>query len=249
MELMSDLELDRNYQRNDQGPKVKLIQEWLSLQGMNVVPDGDFGPATEAAVKLFQTKSKLTPDGVVGPKTFAQLIQPMTQALQPITPTNQSLGQMVVRYAQQHLRSAPREVGGQNCGPWVRLYMNGLEGTPAKWCAGFACFVLKQACTALNVPPPIQPSFSCDELATGAQQRGIFLAGGPGVDHSALTVGSFFLNRKTATDWVHTGIVTQVQVETIQTIEGNTNDQGSSEGYEVCQRVRPYGARDFILIA
>jgi len=95
----------------------------------------------------------------------------------------------------------------------------------------------------------IQPSFSCDELATRAQQHGILLAGGPGVDHTPLTAGSFFLNHMTPSHWVHTGIITQVQPEAIHTIEGNTNDQGSSEGYEVCRRVRPYGARDFILIA
>jgi len=135
---MSDLELDRNYQRNDQGPKVKLIQEWLSLHGLNLALDGDFGPATDAAVKQFQTASGLSVDGVVGPLTFAKLIQPMTDALKPIAAANQSPGQMVVLYAQQHLQSAPREVGGNNRGPWVRLYMNGFEGDAAKWCAGFA---------------------------------------------------------------------------------------------------------------
>jgi len=97
---MSDLELDRNYQCNDQGPKVKLIQEWLSLHGMNVALDGDFGPATDAAVKQFQTASGLSVDGVVGPLTFAKLIQPMTDALQPMAAANQSPGQMVVLYAQ-----------------------------------------------------------------------------------------------------------------------------------------------------
>lgn len=245
---MSDLELDRTYKRGDQGPKVKLVQEWLSLNGTHVLPDGDFGPATDAAVKAFQTKFGLTPDGVVGPKTFAKLIQPITDALKPLPVTNGNLGGVVVMYAQQHLRSSPREVGGENCGPWVRLYMDGKEGKELAWCAGFACFVLKQASDAVGGPLPIRPSVSCDELAQSAKQRGIFLAGGIGVDHSRLKPGSFFLNRKSDTDWVHTGIVTDVQSESFRTIEGNTNDEGSREGYEVCQRVRPYGARDFILI-
>lgn len=245
---MSDLELDRDYKRKDQGPKVKLIQEWLCLNGLQVKLDGDFGPATEAAVKLFQTNSKLTPDGVVGPKTFARLIRPMTRALNPIPAANGSLGQLVVLYARQHATNAPREIGGENRGPWVRLYMGGNEGTEWAWCAGFACFVLKQACTTLAASLPIQPSFSCDEIAKSAQQRDIFLAGAAGADHARLTPGSFFLNRKTAGDWVHTGIVTHVESEAFQTIEGNTNDEGSREGYEVCQRVRPFGARDFILI-
>lgn len=36
----------------------------------------------------------------------------------------------------------------------------------------------------------------------------------------------------------HTGFVEKVQGDKIFTIEGNTNDTGSREGYEVCRRVR-----------
>jgi hypothetical protein len=245
---LSDLELDRAYQRNDSGPKVKLIQEWLSLDGVQVTPDGSFGPATELAVRQFQTTVGLTPDGVVGPLTFARLIKPMTDALAPIAVTTQAVGQLMVLYALQHLKQRPREVGGQNRGPWVRLYMNGNEGDQWAWCAGFACFVLRQACEALHIPLPLTASFSCDSLAASAQQHGIFLPGAPGMDTTKLAGGSLFLIRRTATDWTHTGIVTQVAAETIQTIEGNTNDDGSREGYEVCNRIRGYDAKDFILI-
>jgi hypothetical protein len=38
----------------------------------------------------------------------------------------------------------------------------------------------------------------------------------------------------------HTGIVEKVNEDgTVDTIEGNTNDEGSREGYEVCRRKRP----------
>lgn len=37
----------------------------------------------------------------------------------------------------------------------------------------------------------------------------------------------------------HTGIVESVEKDHINTIEGNTNDSGSREGYEVCRRRRP----------
>lgn len=36
----------------------------------------------------------------------------------------------------------------------------------------------------------------------------------------------------------HTGIVEKVEEDVIHTIEGNSNDQGSREGYEVCRRTR-----------
>jgi len=154
----------------------------------------------------------------------------------------------VALYARQHLASAPREVGGQNRGPWVRLYMDGQEGAEWAWCAGFACFVLKQACDAVGMPLPLTPSVSCDSLAASAQQRGLFLKGAPDMDRRRLGPGSLFLNRRTPTDWVHTGIVIDVAAETLQTIEGNTNDEGSREGYEVCQRIRGYAQKDFVVI-
>ena len=49
-----------------------------------------------------------------------------------------------------------------------------------------------------------------------------------------------FLNMKTQFDWVHTGIVIGVDGDLIHTIEGNTNDEGSREGFEVCLRRRNF---------
>ena len=47
--------------------------------------------------------------------------------------------------------------------------------------------------------------------------------------------------------YAHTGIVVQAGPDTFKTIEGNTNDDGSAEGYEVCARVRGYTGIDFIV--
>jgi N-acetylmuramoyl-L-alanine amidase len=54
--------------KGDKGGDVKQLQK---LIGAKV--DGDFGPATEKAVKLFQTKNKLKADGIVGAKTWEAL--------------------------------------------------------------------------------------------------------------------------------------------------------------------------------
>jgi hypothetical protein len=239
---MSDLTLDKALQRGDKNGQIKLIQEWLSLHGEHVGIDGDFGPATQSAVKDFQNKTGLAATGIIDANTFERLVAPMKAALQPIPSNGQSLGALVVAYAQQHLAQHPHEVGGQNKGPWVRLYMDGHEGTPWAWCAGFTCFCLKKACDTLGTQMPIKASFSCDELVASAKQHGRF------VEHDKTGPGSFFLVRKSSTDWTHTGIIVSTAGETFRTIEGNTNDDGSREGYEVCARTRAYGKTDFILI-
>jgi peptidoglycan hydrolase-like protein with peptidoglycan-binding domain len=38
-----------------------------------VVPDGNFGPKTEAAMRAFQRANGLLPDGIAGPKTWILL--------------------------------------------------------------------------------------------------------------------------------------------------------------------------------
>ena len=52
----------------DQGDYVKTLQNALGINA-----DGDFGPATKAAVMAFQTKNQLTADGVVGKNTWAAI--------------------------------------------------------------------------------------------------------------------------------------------------------------------------------
>lgn len=234
--------------RGDRGRRVRLVQEWLCLHGINVAVDGSFGPATYAAVRAFQSANHLPVSGKAGRSTWEALVAPMVAALTDIGPGGRTLGQLVVAYARQHLTQRPREVGGQNMGPWVRLYMKGNEGPQWPWCAGFACFVLRQASQALKVPMPVPYTFSCDSLAAAAKDRGIFVAGNGGPPADDVPPGSLFLSRHSALDWVHTGIILSPTVDTLDTIEGNTNDSGEREGYEVCHRVRGYVDKDFITI-
>jgi hypothetical protein len=246
---MSDLVLDHTCQEGDQGGQVGLIQEWLCLHNFGVVIDGDFGPATDSALRQFQGQFGLPVDGIVAQPTFAALIQPMTAALSPIRANGRTLGPMIVAYAQQHLAQHPLEVGGNNCGPWVRLYMDGQQGADDPWCAGFACFIMGQAAQTLGVTTPITSSFSCSVLADSAKQAGLFLDGDTPADLAKVGPGCFFLERGGPTGWQHTGITVQTMPDSYQTIEGNTNDNGSADGYEVCARTRNYTGKDFVLIS
>jgi hypothetical protein len=246
---MNELTLDRNYKKGDSGPYVKIIQEWLCLNGINLVIDGSFGSATDSAVRKFQTINTLSVDGEVGPITFGKLTEPLSNAMKPVQANGRQLKEMVTLFAQQHLREHPRETGGQNMGPWVRYYMRGNQGTEWPWCAGFVSTVLKQACKSLRSALPYTTSDSCIEMANNASAKGVFLSEAAlSADRSLLKPGFIFLNHKSPGYWSHTGIVIAVEDEVFHTIEGNTNDEGSAEGYEVCQRIRDYHLKDFIVI-
>ena len=237
--------------RGTKGRRARLVQEWLTLQGVKVQIDDDFGGVTETAVRAFQTARGLPPNGIVDRATFDALVAPMVAAMQTITPPpNATFGQMTVLYARQHLAQHPQEVGGPNMGPWVRLYMDGEQGAPQAWCAGFATYMQRLASATLHQPVPVKRSVGCDDLARAAQRDPSgtrFSHGCP--DIARITPGSLFLLRKTDTDWHHTGIVTGAEAEGFHTIEGNTNDQGSRDGFEVCARVRHYDLMDFIVVA
>ena len=56
------------------GEDVKVLQKYLGLN-----PDGDFGPKTLLKVKEWQIKNKLTPDGVIGPKSWEIILGNQTQ--------------------------------------------------------------------------------------------------------------------------------------------------------------------------
>lgn len=55
------------------GAEVKTLQEALNKKGYKLVADGIFGQGTLTAVKQFQSKNNLYPDGLVGDKTWAAL--------------------------------------------------------------------------------------------------------------------------------------------------------------------------------
>ncbi|WP_370592743.1 peptidoglycan-binding protein [Streptomyces sp. NBRC 109706] len=57
------------------GPQVVALQHLLNNNGQDAgAADGQFGPATQAAVRGFQSAKGLAADGVVGPKTWTALL-------------------------------------------------------------------------------------------------------------------------------------------------------------------------------
>lgn len=60
-------------QRGSTGSSVSMLQDLLRQHGHPVEVDGDFGPATEGAVRAFQGEHGLEVDGQVGPQTWGAL--------------------------------------------------------------------------------------------------------------------------------------------------------------------------------
>jgi hypothetical protein len=250
--VRDELESPGEIGEGTRGRKTRRVQEWLSIHGFRTAIDDDFGPATKRALQSFQRARGLSDTGQLDENTWNALVAPMVRAFSSC-PVGSNLGETVERVATQHLREHPIELGGANCGPWVRAYMNGNQGRAWPWCAGFVTFVLNQAAQIHGVPMPIDGSFSCDLLASQAKQAQRFVsdrsldAAPKSWSEGDLGACCVFLVRRTSGDWTHTGFAFDYRPNgTFATIEGNTNDEGSREGFEVCQRFRSRRNMDFI---
>jgi hypothetical protein len=231
------------------GAGARRIQEWLSLHGLPTTIDGGFGEATGVQLRAFRQRQSLAEADTLDVACWEALVAPLQRVLDAALPDSvRDLPQATLAVARAHLTERPLEVGGPNRGPWVRAYMDGNEGEAWPWCAGFVTFVAAQAADALKLPCPLPRTFSCDTLAVTARQDGR-LIGGRADRWSSLGSCQVFLVRKSPNDWVHTGFAFNGREQTFSTIEGNTNDSGSREGFEVAQRVRSLGDKDFIPLA
>jgi len=233
--------------------RVKQVQEWLCLNDFWLKVDDDFGPATKEVVVRFQKKNNLPATGVVSLETWLALCKPAIEASTLYTRDeiakfighNPEWWEIVVFYAARHILSKPREIGGQNMGPWVRLYTGGSEGGAWAWCALYAKYVLEQAYKTIGLPAPLELSGSCDFIANSAKKAKRFRT-----YKDAVPKGGLFLRRKKKNDWDHTGIVMGVDYEKMlmDTAEGNTNAAGSREGDGAYFKVRAVTeAMDFVL--
>lgn len=119
-----------------------------------------------------------------------------------------------------------REATNHNDGPWVEAIQRvtgNVRGDP--WCASFVTFVLDIAYAGRN---PLRRTASCDLLLADAKAKG-WLVETP-------APGDVFLVLRTPTDAVHAGFVRAVGRASVATIEGNSNNDGSREGWGVVKR-------------
>ena len=136
------------------------------------------------------------------------------------------------------IEAATREIDvcespkGSNWGPRVGDYIRaGGYNSPVYWCACFGYFCVRAACAGLELPNPLPRTGSCDIWLYWARRQGVL--------KPQPQPGDLFLVMASADDAVHTGLVTAVHEDgTVSTIEGNSNDGGSRNGYKVASRKR-----------
>ncbi|MGF2412979.1 peptidoglycan-binding protein [Ferruginibacter sp.] len=250
-ELVINATQKKNGAANNKKDVMK-IQSWLTLFSMaNPLAatatgiDGDFGAATEQAVINFQKAKGIAQSGIVNQQTFNLMCEPMKNAFEGNV-NGAGLRQLVVNAAANHVKSRPFELvvkEQSNSGPWVRAYMDANEGTPWFWCMGFVQAIIDQAASLLdkNFKTLMPLTYSCDTVGTTGLQQGL-LQRYTAVRNNPASVkpGDIFLLQKTPHDWTHTGIITAIGIDTFETIEGNTNSGGSSNGNAVLKRIRNF---------
>jgi len=130
-----------------------------------------------------------------------------------------------------HLQIAITQIGNQeipknsNWGEHVQKYLKSVGITfPASWCGAFVYWCCKQA----------YPTNILYKTGGVLMQWNKVL---PQYKHSEPKVGDIFI-MDFGKGLGHTGFVENIIGNEIETIEGNSNDEGSREGYEVCRRKR-----------
>ena len=249
-----ELKLDVVLKKGDFGYGPERVQEWINLWRRNdptwferIGIDEDYGKLTTGVVADFQKHFCLPVTGEVDAQTWAKLSEPLSKAFAPIKLTTFNPRNYITAYAEQHLANNPAELNSKNEGPWVRSYMGGHDGSPWAWCAGFVQTILDLAYSACDkdIFDEMPLTYSCDIIGNhGLKTKQLLRNKDFRKNPSVVKPGDVFLNVKTSRDWVHTGIIYKVEGDFIFTFEGNTNDEGSREGYEVCKRRRNFQTRN-----
>jgi peptidoglycan hydrolase-like protein with peptidoglycan-binding domain len=201
------------------GKPVRTLQERLISHGYALALDGEFGPATLAAVRQFQADFGLEVDGAVGPQTWRALFQA------PGRPRR--LGDRAYRIAGGLV--GIMESGGNNRGEMVMkiIKANGGSG-PEPWCGDVVAY-----CYRLAGSKSVTRSWAAVRLLRGV--AGVRRTGTP--RRGDLVRFTFS----------HVGIfVRDCGNGTIETIEGNTGRSGAvsdstTGGDGVYRKVRAKG--------
>jgi hypothetical protein len=141
--------------------------------------------------------------------------------------------QLFIEIAQKYIGTQEQPIGS-NCGPLIDRWNTNVNAPIGSyWCASFVSGVALEWESKSGLDWPICLSADCDVWLAVAKKYGIL--------HRSPQAGDLMLLVKTLSngrqDAFHIGIVEGKDEGTIwKSIEGNSNDDGSRNGYEVAHR-------------
>jgi len=223
---------------------VMAIQKQINARGCGPIDeDGDFGNNTVRAVKLFQTRNSdangnpLEADGMIGAITWATLF-----GISSVPITNTSAPGLLTKAIQVAVSQigVTEKPPFSNRGPEVDEYLRraGLNpvGQHYSWCMAFVYWCFDEAAKSLNRKNPLIKTAGCMNHWNGVKCPKIKMA--DAVNNPGLVKPGqiFIIDHGHGSG--HTGIVESVNGGLINTIEGNTNNDGSANGYGVLRLTR-----------
>ncbi|WP_081653138.1 peptidoglycan-binding protein [Paraburkholderia graminis] len=223
---------------------VKQLQNALRNRGYPSPIDGNFSEQMESVVRLFQAQHSddsglpLKVDGQVGYHTWTALFGVLPRAVYGVAPL---LAQAIATAASQE--GQMEEPKGQNKGGMVDEYLRaaGLDpnvGTPDSrpWCMCFVFWVFQQASKQLTRGNPVPKTASCHHhWDAAADLPGVHrIAAKEALEDRSLVKPGLVFVLDFGGGQGHTGIVeTLLPGGPLQTIEGNSNRDGSRNGVGV----------------
>lgn len=140
--------------------------------------------------------------------------------------------------AAEALAAATTQIGvqeqpkGSNSGRHVDLYLKSVGLKPGySWCMAFVYWCVSAAAASLGLKNPLVKTGGVLDQWNRNKLRLL------PARSSAVKPGDIFI-MDLGKGLGHTGFVERITGGLVHTIEGNTNDEGSREGYEVCRRER-----------
>lgn len=209
------------------GPDVKQLQRRLNAFGYKLEEDGDFGPATERAVKRFQQACAIEADGICGPKTFAAL-----EAAEAKLNAAATDRERVLSYAFSHLGTTEPE--GDDV--FIKAY-NTASGAGfnlnVPWCQIFVWFCLSY----FNLPVPL--TASCTQARRWWREQGRWRDVG---DYDPQPGDIVYYDWGSDGDCDHVGILAEINDTDYTVIEGNTTAFDGQDGVALKRRFRYAGS-------
>lgn len=223
---------------------VKAIQaQLLKLNCGPIEVDGDFGGQTFSSVKLFQSRNTdiqgipLVVDGKIGSITWQILFKETDVHQTDVAPND--LFTEVIRIANTQL-GVREDPPNSNRGKDVAKYLKsvGLDANSGhySWCMAFVYWCFKEAFDKLGKPNPLVKTGGVLRQWNETKSKKIKKA--DAINNPSLVKPGFVFIRNHGGGKGHTGIVVAVNGGYIETIEGNSNNNGSREGVGVFRLTR-----------